>query len=208
MALHITLLLTTVFFSKALTLRCYGCITDSTGSCTQTVTCPSRCGATTTNIYVDGRKVGNSSARSCADPVLCVTGSMNSGQSKVTLNSQCCTTDSCNSVNAPDLPQKPLNGKKCFTCNATTDCTRTLACEGDETQCFVTTADVDGKKVTTKGCSSKLLCGNGTLALGLPVQSYGFGTYMKCCEGNLCNGAQSLRVFFLMLVPLLSLLVF
>ncbi|RXN10246.1 urokinase plasminogen activator surface receptor-like protein [Labeo rohita] len=133
---------------------------------------------------------------------------MNSGQSKVTLNSQCCTTDSCNSVNAPDLPQKPLNGKKCFTCNATTDCTRTLACEGDETQCFVTTADVDGKKVTTKGCSSKLLCGNGTLALGLPVQSYGFGTYMKCCEGNLCNGAQSLRVFFLMLVPLLSLLVF
>ncbi|XP_042628404.1 urokinase plasminogen activator surface receptor-like [Cyprinus carpio] len=162
----------------------------------------------TTNVFVDGKKVGSSTTKTCADNASCVTGSMNSGQSKVTLNSQCCTTDYCNNVNAPDLPQKPLNGKKCFSCNATTDCTRTLACEGDETQCFITTAEVDGKNVTTKGCSSRLLCGNGTLALGLPVQPYGFGAYMKCCEGNLCNGAQSLRVYFLMLVPLLSLFVF
>uniref|UniRef100_A0A8C1NUX1 UPAR/Ly6 domain-containing protein n=2 Tax=Cyprinus carpio TaxID=7962 RepID=A0A8C1NUX1_CYPCA len=208
MALHIILLLTTVFFSKALTLKCYGCSPDSAGACTQTLTCPSRCGYMTTNVFVDGKKVGSSTTKTCADNASCVTGSMNSGQSKVTLNSQCCTTDYCNNVNAPDLPQKPLNGKKCFSCNATTDCTRTLACEGDETQCFITTAEVDGKNVTTKGCSSRLLCGNGTLALGLPVQPYGFGAYMKCCEGNLCNGAQSLRVYFLMLVPLLSLFVF
>ncbi|XP_026140971.1 urokinase plasminogen activator surface receptor [Carassius auratus] len=150
----------------------------------------------------------SSAAKTCTDPVSCVTGSMNSGKSKVTLNSQCCNADYCNYVNAPDLPVKPLNGKKCFTCNGTADCTSTMACEGDETQCFITTVDVNGKKVTTKGCSSTLFCGNGTLALGLPVQSYGFGAYRKCCEGNLCNGAQSLRVYFLMLVPLLSLFVF
>uniref|UniRef100_A0A672QTL1 UPAR/Ly6 domain-containing protein n=1 Tax=Sinocyclocheilus grahami TaxID=75366 RepID=A0A672QTL1_SINGR len=203
MALHITLLLTTAFFSKALTLRCYGCIPDSARACTQNViACPSRCGSITTTVYVDGKKVESSTAKTCADPVSCVTGSMNSGQSKVTLNSQCCNNiDLCNNV-------KPLNGKKCFTCNATADCRRTMACEGDETQCFITTAEVDGKKVTSKGCSSKLLCGNGTLALGFPVQSYGFGAHMKCCEGNLCNGAQRLRVYFLMLVPLLSLFVF
>ncbi|XP_058602609.1 urokinase plasminogen activator surface receptor [Onychostoma macrolepis] len=157
---------------------------------------------------IHGKKVDSSTTKTCADPVSCVTGSMNSGQSKVTLNSQCCNIDLCNNVNAPDLPLKPFNGKKCFTCNATTDCTRTMACEGDETQCFITTAEVNGKKVTMKGCSSKLLCGNGTLALGLPVQSYGFGANVKCCDGNLCNGAQSLRVYFLMLVPLLSLFVF
>ncbi|XP_059423159.1 uncharacterized protein LOC132157919 [Carassius carassius] len=200
MALHITLLLTTALFSK-----------DSTGTCKSNgviITCPSRCGSITTTVYSDGKLVKSSAARTCTDPVSCVTGSMNSEKSKVTLNSQCCDTYNCNFGNAPDLPVKPLNGKKCFTCNATADCTNTMACEGDETRCFITTADVNGKNVTTKGCSSTLFCGNGTLALGLPVQSYGFGAYMKCCEGNLCNGAQSLRVYFLMLVPLLSLFVF
>lgn len=69
--------------------------------------------------------------------------------------------------------------------------------------------DISGKKVTMKGCSSKLFCGiNATQSLGLPVQGYGFGVSMKCCEGNLCNAAQSLRVYFGMLVPLLSLFVF
>uniref|UniRef100_A0A8C2FM68 UPAR/Ly6 domain-containing protein n=1 Tax=Cyprinus carpio TaxID=7962 RepID=A0A8C2FM68_CYPCA len=209
MALHITLLLITAFFSKALAIRCYGCIPDSAGACTTNwITCPSRCGAITTTVYVDSKKMVSSNAKTCGDPVSCVNGSMNSGQSKVTFNSQCCNTDLCNNVYAPELPVKPLNGKKCFTCNATADCTCTMACEGDETQCFITTAEVDGKKVTTKGCSSKLFCGNGTQALGLRVQSYGFGANMTCCEGNLCNGAQSLRVYFLMLVPPLSLFIF
>ncbi|XP_048067479.1 urokinase plasminogen activator surface receptor [Megalobrama amblycephala] len=162
----------------------------------------------TTNIYSYGRKIDSNSTRTCADPYLCVNGSMNSGQSKVTFNSQCCNAELCNIQNAPDLPQQPLNGKQCFTCNAT-DCSKTLACEGDETQCFITTVDIDGKKVTRKGCTSKLFCGtNATQSLGLQA---GFGVYMKCCEGNLCNAAQSLRVYFVMLVllvPLLSLFVF
>jgi len=69
--------------------------------------------------------------------------------------------------------------------------------------------DISGKKETTKGCSSKLFCGlNATQTLGLPVQGFGFGVYMKCCEGNLCNAACDLRVHFVMLVPLLSLYVF
>lgn len=52
-------------------------------------------------VFVDGKKVDSSSAKTCADPVSCVTGSMNSGQSKVTLNSQCCNIDLCNTANAP-----------------------------------------------------------------------------------------------------------
>lgn len=43
-------------------------------------------------------------------------------------------------VTCTDLPQQPLNGKQCFTCNAT-DCSKPLACEGDETQCFITTGE-------------------------------------------------------------------
>ncbi|XP_067305557.1 urokinase plasminogen activator surface receptor [Pseudorasbora parva] len=205
MALHITLLLTCVFFSKALTMKCYTC-TGPPGTCTVALaTCPYRCGATATNIYTDGKKL-DSYMKTCADPVLCVNGSMNSGQTKVTFNTQCCNNaDYCNSENAPDLPKQPLNGKRCYTCNDT-DCSKTLACEGDETQCFVTTVDLIVKKVTMKGCSSKLFCGtNGTQPLGLPVKLYGTAVNMKCCEGNLCNTAQSLRVYFVMLVPLLSL---
>ncbi|XP_077061055.1 uncharacterized protein LOC143714033 [Siphateles boraxobius] len=208
MALHITLLLACVFFSRALTLRCNGC-TGLPGTCTQSlITCPSRCGSMTTNVYASGKKIDSSIMKTCGDSNVCFNGSMNSGQSKVTLNSQCCNADLCNSQNAPDLPQQSLNGKQCFTCNGT-DCSRPLACEGDETQCFITTVDISGKKVTMKGCSSKLFCGlNATQSLGLPVQVYGFGVYMKCCEGNLCNAAHSLRVYFVMLVPLLSLFVF
>ncbi len=48
---------------------------------------------------------------------------------------------SCLHITCTDLPLKPFNGKKCFTCNATADCTRTMACEGDETQCFITTGE-------------------------------------------------------------------
>ncbi|XP_039536160.1 urokinase plasminogen activator surface receptor [Pimephales promelas] len=156
-------------------------------------------------VFVDG-KTNSISVKTCGD--VCVNGSMSSGQSKVTLNSHCCNTQFCNSHNAPDLPKQSPNGKQCFTCNGT-DCSKPLACEGDETQCFITTVDISGKKETTKGCSSKLFCGlNATQSLGLPVQGFGFGVYMKCCEGNLCNAACDLRVHFVMLVPLLSLFVF
>uniref|UniRef100_A0A671LWA6 Snake toxin/toxin-like domain-containing protein n=1 Tax=Sinocyclocheilus anshuiensis TaxID=1608454 RepID=A0A671LWA6_9TELE len=160
----------TLFFS-ALTLKCYGCSPDSAEACTQTLTCPFRCGYMTTNIFVDGKNVGSNKA--------------------VTLNSQCCTTDYCNS---------PLNGKKCFTCSATTDCTHTLACEGDETQCFITTGE---PFIISSSSSNTSMC-----FVAYRQNPYGFGAYMKCCEGNLCNGAQNLSVYFLMLVPLLSLFVF
>ncbi|CAM4700603.1 unnamed protein product [Leuciscus chuanchicus] len=152
------------------------------------------------SVFVDGRKIDSISMKTCGDSNVCVNGSMNSGQSKVTLNSQCCNTDFCNSQNAPDLPQQSLNGKRCFTCNGT-DCSKPLACEGDETQCFITTVGISGKNVTMKGCSSKFFCGlNATQSLGLPVQGYGFGVNMRCCEGNLCNAAHSLRVYFVMLI--------
>ncbi len=53
-------------------------------------------------VFVAGKKVESSTAKTCTDPVSCVAGSMNSGQRKVTLNSQCCNNiDLCNSVNAP-----------------------------------------------------------------------------------------------------------
>lgn len=48
---------------------------------------------------------------------------------------------SCLHITCTDLPVKLPNGKKCFTCNGTADCTSTMACEGNETQCFITTGE-------------------------------------------------------------------
>jgi len=49
-------------------------------------------------VFVDGTK-NSISVKTCGD--VCVNGSMSSGQSKVTLNSQCCNAELCNIENAP-----------------------------------------------------------------------------------------------------------
>ncbi|XP_056331113.1 sperm acrosome membrane-associated protein 4, partial [Danio aesculapii] len=155
---------------------------------------------------VDGKIVSSFSKLNCAAPS-CVSGSINAGQSKVTINSQCCNnTVYCITQPLSDLPKKSPNGNQCFTCNMT-DCSKMLACEGDETQCFTATVYGNDGKVPMKGCSSRQLCGiNGTQTLGLPAPLGAAVT--KCCQGNLCNQAQSPRAYFPILIALLSLFLF
>ncbi|XP_057196734.1 urokinase plasminogen activator surface receptor [Triplophysa rosa] len=207
MALQCTiLLLISVFFSKALALRCFVCIPDlSTGTCTQSfITCQSPCNSMTTTVYV-GVLDQSQSQKICGDPSSCVTGSINYGLSRVTLNSQCCSTDLCNYNNAPVLPRRPPNGRICFTCDDT-GCSKMLPCEGEETQCFTVRVDRNGKKEIQKGCSSQLFCGSS--AAHANVSRLLGSNDMKCCEGNLCNssGAKSIQGFFFSLIPLIFLL--
>ncbi|XP_056619174.1 urokinase plasminogen activator surface receptor-like [Triplophysa dalaica] len=205
MALQCTiLLLISVFLPKALALTCNGCIPDlSTGTCTQTpITCQSLCSSMTTTVYVGGLDQSQSQ-KICGDPSSCVTGSINYGLTRVTLNSECCRTNYCNINNAAVLPRRPPNGRICFTCDDN-GCSKMLPCEGEETQCFTVRVDRNGKKETQKGCSSQFFCGSSAANVSQILGS----NEMKCCEGNLCNtnGAKGVQGFFFSLIPLIFLL--
>lgn len=53
-----------------------------------------------------------------------------------------------------------------------------------------------GENMPMKGCASKSICvGDMSGALGPTM-----GMDMKCCEGNLCNNAQSIGLSLLLLV--------
>ncbi|XP_056619220.1 urokinase plasminogen activator surface receptor-like [Triplophysa dalaica] len=200
-------LLICVFFTKALALDCYGCYLDSeTGICTTyTKACESECSSMTTTAYA-GEIKHSQIQKSCGGPSACLTGSINYGPSRVTINSQCCKTHLCNSQDAPDLPRKPSNGKTCFTCDDST-CSKILHCEGDENHCFTVTAEANGKQITLGGCSSNLFCGNYPSRLNdSRIFGRSISYNMKCCEGNLCNSAQSMSGFFFPLISLIFLL--
>ncbi|XP_062322625.1 phospholipase A2 inhibitor and Ly6/PLAUR domain-containing protein-like [Osmerus eperlanus] len=193
-------------FSTAFTLTCYECVPGASGSCTQK-TCPSstQCAAMRVTSYAGESKIVNMTAKSCAAPAECLTGSINFG--RTLLNSKCCATDLCNSqtvrlllpVSSSDTP----NGKQCYTCNGQ-DCLNTLNCLGDENSCISTTTDVSGQKVSMKGCASKSMC-----AGSMSGQLLGMSFNLDCCKGNLCNDARSLAASLLLLVaPLLSVTLF
>ncbi|XP_056619229.1 urokinase plasminogen activator surface receptor-like [Triplophysa dalaica] len=177
----------------------------SNGPCTDSVnTCQFQCGSMTTTVYGGGFKQSHVT-KTCADPYSCITGSMNFGLSKVTINSQCCSTDLCNSNNAPELPRRSPNGKACFTCDVMGDCSKILPCEGDENQCFTLKVELNGRSETQKGCSSQLFCGS--YAARANVSRLSGGNDLKCCGGNLCNSAQSMKGFFFPLISVIFLFI-
>uniref|UniRef100_A0A8C2AGD3 UPAR/Ly6 domain-containing protein n=1 Tax=Cyprinus carpio TaxID=7962 RepID=A0A8C2AGD3_CYPCA len=175
---------TSVFLiTKGHSLSCYEC-TSLTGSCTQTSQCPtgfSNCVSATVTVNTTTVKV-----RGCA-PSVCPSGTINLGIGKG--SSQCCSTDLCNSQDAPDPTNAP-NGKKCYSCDGNT-CSNTVSCSGTEDRCFNATVTVGVQSQVFKGCVSKSLCDATTLIPTLGSVS--------CCEGNLCNGAQSITQSFLFL---------
>ncbi|XP_058613744.1 urokinase plasminogen activator surface receptor-like [Onychostoma macrolepis] len=135
--------------------------------------------------------VGNGTiitAKSCALPNGCPSGSINLGIGKIT--STCCNTNLCNSLDAPDPAIVP-NGKKCYYCDGQS-CSNTLSCSGSEESCFAATGKFESQPIAVKGCVSASIC-NFVSIIGAFVDG------VSCCSGNLCNSAKSVTQSFLFL---------
>uniref|UniRef100_A0A8C2BYK1 UPAR/Ly6 domain-containing protein n=1 Tax=Cyprinus carpio TaxID=7962 RepID=A0A8C2BYK1_CYPCA len=183
MDLQISVLLLFAIFTGGHSRSCYDCL-SLTGSCTQTSQCPTeltKCLSATVTVNSTTVKV-----KSCA-PAICQSGSVNLGIGKG--SSQCCSNDLCNLQDAPDPANTP-NGKTCYFCDGNT-CSNTVKCSGSEDRCFNATVSFGGQPVVVKGCASKSICDVSNLIPTLNGAS--------CCEGNLCNGVQSVSQSFLFL---------
>uniref|UniRef100_A0AAY4EFA6 UPAR/Ly6 domain-containing protein n=1 Tax=Denticeps clupeoides TaxID=299321 RepID=A0AAY4EFA6_9TELE len=77
------------------------------------------------------------------------------------------------------------NGWKCFSC-INNKC-EIADCKADEDHC-ITTKTSAGLQMETKGCASRMTCeGKLQIPVGPIIPN------VKCCKGNLCNGAVGLR---------------
>ncbi|KAL3980923.1 alpha-2-macroglobulin-like protein [Sarotherodon galilaeus] len=211
----LVLILGIVLLPKACALKCYECIPDLSGSCTETTKdCPSntQCGFNSIQfnfIYIapNHNKSGTKAdvkEKGCAAAEECVQASVNYGVIQNLITSKCCTSDLCNSQDAPEGSISSPNGKKCFYCDGT-DCSKTLNCNGDEDHCISTTVTAGGQKATVKGCASKVICSS-TQTAQIPGIT---GAEISCCQGDLCNSASSTTVSLLLFVtPLISLVLF
>ncbi|XP_058613291.1 phospholipase A2 inhibitor NAI-like isoform X1 [Onychostoma macrolepis] len=186
MDLQISVFLLFSLFTAGHSFSCYECMAASCVN--QNVkTCPSgssKCMSSTTVIQV-GDIRDKWKVKACAAD--CVSGSMNIGIVKT--SSVCCDTDRCNIQDAPD-PSNVLNGKKCYSCDEKS-CSNILSCSGSEDRCLKATGTIGGQS-TVKGCVSKSICDAETSLLRGVER-------ISCCEGNLCNGAQSVTQSFLFL---------
>ncbi|KAG5856155.1 hypothetical protein ANANG_G00005030 [Anguilla anguilla] len=203
----VTLALACALFSGVYALNCYECLPTGIGTCTDTTkTCPAsqtNCGSMTAVVYV-GDTPTTIKGKSCAAQAECVSGSVNFGVTRTTVNTKCCSTDLCNTELVPELPNSSPNGKKCFTCVGN-DCTSTLGCKGSEDRCIKATVSTDGQAITMKGCASQTACSG-----SFSAQIGSTAVDLNCCEGNMCNNALRIgqSVLFLLLVPLASVILF
>uniref|UniRef100_A0A3B1J4U6 UPAR/Ly6 domain-containing protein n=1 Tax=Astyanax mexicanus TaxID=7994 RepID=A0A3B1J4U6_ASTMX len=181
MQLQVTLMLICLLFPEVRGLKCYQCIPVPPGTCTQTqVDCTDQCSSTTMVTYFGGHKK-DVQIKKCATSPECVSGNMNLGAVKMSLNTKCCSTDFC--ISASFARGSP-NGRKCYTCD-NNDCTGIVDCEGDEDHC------VNINKVRKR----ELVCTEGQASMS----SAGVSGSVNCCQGNLCNGAERVNL------PLISL---
>uniref|UniRef100_A0A672KYA0 Urokinase plasminogen activator surface receptor-like n=2 Tax=Sinocyclocheilus grahami TaxID=75366 RepID=A0A672KYA0_SINGR len=125
-------------------------------------------------------------AKDCA--VGCVSGSMNLGV--IMTSSVCCNTDRCNVQDAPDPSTSASNGMKCYSCDGQS-CLKILSCTGGEDRCVKATGNFGDQSIVVKGCVSKSICD--------AAASVGEVQGISCCEGNLCNSAESVTQSFLFL---------
>ncbi|KAL6483679.1 hypothetical protein MHYP_G00085510 [Metynnis hypsauchen] len=208
MRLQTTLILMCVLSSKgsplALTLKCYRCIPGLSGICTDTqMDCSDQCASMTTVMNADGLQ-HERMWKICAIAGQCLSGSLNLGVVNLTINSQCCSTDLCNSQKVPALPQQPANGMKCYTCTEN-GCSETMSCKGDEDRCISTTVTAGGVQTPMKGCASRSLCIMGAST----TQAAGITVDVICCEGDLCNRDEGVELSHLIMQgPLLSSILF
>ncbi|XP_070768408.1 urokinase plasminogen activator surface receptor-like [Enoplosus armatus] len=204
----LTLIIGIVLLPTAYTLKCYECVPEILGTCTDTEKqCPNegyQCGALRILTYAGGSELADVNMKTCALAEQCVEGSVNFGVARTVVTSKCCGTELCNSQLAPEPSKSSPNGKKCFSCNGQ-QCTATLNCEGNEDHCVSTTVNLGGEKTTIKGCASKQMCSsmeNVQISGAIP------GT-TTCCQGDFCNSASSTSAGLLLLVaPLVSTVMF
>uniref|UniRef100_A0A3Q2VU11 Lymphocyte antigen 6B-like n=1 Tax=Haplochromis burtoni TaxID=8153 RepID=A0A3Q2VU11_HAPBU len=192
-------LLVFIFVLSACALKCYECIPDLSGSCAQTTkACPSntQCASVRIASYAGGSKLVDIKGKSCAAAEECVQASINFGGAQTLITSKCCTSDLCNSQDAPEGSISSPNGKKCFQCVGN-DCTQTLNCNGNEDHCI---SSAKGQKVTVKGCASKLICSS----TQSPQITGITAAEISCCQGDLCNTVGRL----LFVTTLISLVLF
>ncbi|XDV31186.1 hypothetical protein PO909_033937 [Leuciscus waleckii] len=179
MDLQISVFLLFLLFTAGHSLRCYECWSQ-TGSCAnqKETACPAGSSScfSSTGVSQVGGITTKAMSKGCID--VCQSASYNYGYARA--YSSCCYTDLCN---LPDPPDPVPNGKKCYTCDGN-GCSKTLSCTGNEDRCFTITDNIEGPLRVGKGCLSKNLC---------DASSY------SCCDGNLCNGAQSVTQSFLFL---------
>ncbi|KAB5546700.1 hypothetical protein PHYPO_G00075020 [Pangasianodon hypophthalmus] len=103
------------------------------------------------------------------------------------------------------LLPKAAGELSCYTCNP-------LKCEQYDKglcpsgldYCLSASATLLKKTFTVKTCATKQICDlTQSLVPGLTLEN------VKCCQGNLCNGAESFTLsFLLMFIPLLSSILF
>ncbi|XDV38252.1 hypothetical protein PO909_007699 [Leuciscus waleckii] len=185
MDLQISVFLLFILFTAGHSLKCYEC-TSQMGSCVQQLTCPSGLSKCSTAVTQIGDITSKVSVKNCA--AACQNWSMNFSVLK--MSSFCCDTDLCNAKDVPDLSSNVPNGKKCFYCDEHS-CLNITSCSGTEDRCVKATAALGDQTLVVKGCVSKSVCD--ATALVPSVANF------SCCEGNLCNGAQSVTQSFLFL---------
>ncbi|XP_067278799.1 phospholipase A2 inhibitor gamma subunit B-like isoform X2 [Pseudorasbora parva] len=186
MDLQISAFLLLILFTAGNCLKCNVCVADS---CVET-TCSSgltNC-VSATYTTVSPNNTSTVKAKMCVRPSDCITGSYNIGVSKA--STSCCSTDLCNVQDAPE-PSNVPNGKKCYYCDGQNCSKNIMSCSGSEDHCIAGT--FVNQTVVVKGCVSKSYCD-----AAASVSSVDFGSF-SCCQGNLCNGAQSVTQSFLFL---------
>ncbi|XP_065100316.1 urokinase plasminogen activator surface receptor-like [Paramisgurnus dabryanus] len=192
MELKIFIVLFCALFTGGHSLKCYECSGEmgfcesKNVTCTGTATCASQ-----TTVHFTGGTVFKMQSKGCTMTENCVGTSVNNGVTRTVTSTQCCNTDLCNSVDAPDSSNSP-NGKQCYYCDGKS-CFNKLNCLGDEDRCLKATATVGSVSETVKGCASKSVC-DATSQMNADYMSF------TCCQGNLCNGAKSITQNLLFLL--------
>ncbi|KAL1253379.1 hypothetical protein QQF64_018072 [Cirrhinus molitorella] len=185
MDLQISGFLLCVLFTAGHSLSCYQC-TSLSASCPQ-ATCTSGLNSCYSATVIDGNST-TVKVKSCAISLGCPSGSANLGIGRV--SSYCCSTDLCNAQDAPDPSNNTSTGRSCYYCDGQS-CSNTVSCSENENRCIKATGSFGGQSLVVKGCVSKSICDAAFSIAGLGGVS--------CCEGNLCNGAQSVTQSFLFL---------
>ncbi|KAI4877763.1 hypothetical protein NFI96_028381, partial [Prochilodus magdalenae] len=183
-----------------LAVQCYQCLPDASGTCTDTqTTCTDQCASKTHFMNYSGEEQ-QVSVKGCAAAEMCIRKSMNLGLWKTTLNTQCCSTDLCNSEIPPGKAKRfgVPNGRRCYTC-VDNDCTIPLNCEGIEdrcitihVQCYQCIPDASGTCTDTQtSCTDQ--CASMTYFTNYGGQEYLYS--VKDCAAECITGSINLGVW-------------